>query len=73
MRLLLDTQTHPHPHTHLEGEAVVSGGLILAPVVLSVVNIYMIQLQEAHQVFRGLEEKQEKMMSFSFILLHYSY
>jgi len=36
--------------THLQDHAVVRGGFILAAVVLTQVNINMIQLQEANQV-----------------------
>lgn len=41
--------------THLQDHAVVSWGFILAAVVLTQVNINMIQLQEANQVSRGLQ------------------
>lgn len=45
---------------YLKCKAVISGCLVLAPVVLSIINIYMFQLQKADQVFRCLEEKQLK-------------
>lgn len=35
---------------HLQGQAVVGGGLVLAAVVLAVVDVDMVQLQEAHQI-----------------------
>lgn len=40
---------------HLQDHAVVSWGFILAAVVLTQVNVNMIQLQEANQVSRGLQ------------------
>ena len=35
---------------HLQGQAVVSGGLVLAAVVLAIIHVNMVQLQEAHKI-----------------------
>lgn len=55
-----DTCTRMIAVTHLQDHAVVSWGFILAAVVLTQVNINMIQLQEANQVSRGLQVRQKK-------------
>lgn len=41
---------------HLQGQAVVCGGFVFAAVVLAIVDVNMVQLQEAHQISGCLQK-----------------
>lgn len=46
---------------HLQGQAVVSGSLVFAAVVLAVVHVNMVQLQEAHEISGRLQRGRQRL------------
>lgn len=45
---------------HLQGQAVVSGSLVFAAVVLAVIHVHMVQLQEAHKISGCLQRGRQR-------------
>lgn len=47
---------------HLQGQAVVSGSLVFAAVVLAVIHVNMVQLQEAYKISGCLQGGRQRKM-----------
>lgn len=57
---LLFPFSHRSRGLHLQGQAVVGRSLVFAAVVLAIVDVDMIQLQEAHEISGRLQETLDK-------------
>lgn len=56
------TLSPPGGGLHLQGQAVVSWGLVFAAVVLPIIHVNVVQLQEAHQISGRLHRERERRM-----------